>query len=84
MNNVPEYADPQAHILCLRAAIQFRMKKDETAFHLFSVHFGCNTVAPGLLRWCSNQSPGHELAAGRSQERPSEFPPVFPASHIIA
>jgi hypothetical protein len=35
VNNAPESEDLQVPIWCLRVAIQFRMKKGVTAFHLF-------------------------------------------------
>ncbi|HAS1200902.1 TPA: hypothetical protein I3821_000908 [Enterobacter cloacae] len=48
----------QAAITILRSAFPFRMKAHVIAFFAFFRSIELTILLRGLLRWCSNQSPG--------------------------
>jgi hypothetical protein len=60
MNFASRPAGLQAIMSILRGAFLFRMKIRFTSFFAFRMTTESITLLLGLLRWCSNQSPGPE------------------------
>ncbi|HDX4049151.1 TPA: hypothetical protein ROG05_001517 [Enterobacter soli] len=57
-NFAPEIVSLQSEGEILRSAFLFRMKINVTSLLIFCIPFESTTLLLGLLRWCSNQSPG--------------------------
>jgi len=59
-NIAPLHIDLQGDYFILRGPFPFSMKPYVNAVFLFFTSFKSTTLFHGLLRWCSNQSPGRE------------------------
>jgi len=77
-NIAPLHIDLQGDFFILRGAFPFSMKPYVNAVFLFFTSFKSTTLFHGLLRWCSNQSPGPGAVPSSTWQNPNLPGSAFP------